>query len=183
METKKTVDTSSLNQLIKKTEKDLRLEKQPNYNPDKDPNLLRRIKYLTETYDGVNLGTEYDKAIAQEDRELAKLGRNPKNILQRDYPKKQATPKQVEFLKKNFYKMKANAEGDRKVRKYIVNQLKSKAKIPEFNLNIEPIVKVAPPVATPEQIEAERRFNELVEQDKQEKLKNRTSGIAGLLGI
>ena len=79
--------------------------------------------------------------------------------------------------------MKANAEGDRKVRKYIVNQLKSKAKIPEFNLNIEPIVKVAPPVVTPEQIEAERRFNELVEQDKQEKLKNRTSGIAGLLGI
>ena len=180
---KKTVDTSSLNQLIKKTEKKLRLEKLPNYNPDNDPNLLRRIKYLTETYDGVNLGTEYDKAIAQEDRELAKLGRNPKNILQRDYPKKQATPQQVEFLKKNFDKMKANAEGDRKVRKYIVNQLKNKAKIPEFNLNIEPIVKVAPPVATPEQIEAERRFNELVEQDKQEKLKNRTSGIAGLLGI
>ena len=79
--------------------------------------------------------------------------------------------------------MKANAEGDRKVRKYIVNQLKSKAKIPEFNLNIEPIVKVAPIVSSPEQIEAERRFNELLEQDKQEKLKNRTSGIAGLLGI
>ena len=102
METKKTVDTSSLNQLIKKTEKDLRLEKQPNYNPDKDPNLLRRIKYLTETYDGVNLGTEYDKAIAQEDRELAKLGRDPKNILQRDYPKKQATPQASRISKKEF---------------------------------------------------------------------------------
>jgi len=83
---KKTVDTSSLNQLIKKTEKNLRLEKLPNYNPDNDPNLLRRIKYLTETYDNNDLGTQFDKAIDQEDRELAKLGRDPKNILQRSYP-------------------------------------------------------------------------------------------------
>ena len=35
METKKTVDTSSLNQLIKKTEKDLRLEKQQTIIPTK----------------------------------------------------------------------------------------------------------------------------------------------------
>ena len=38
-----------------------------------DPNLLRRIKYLTKTYDNIDLGKDFDKAIAQEDKELAKL--------------------------------------------------------------------------------------------------------------
>lgn len=67
-----------------------------NYNPkqlefdfksdedaNKDPNILRRIKHYTEKYDGVNLGKDYEKAIAEEDKKLAKLGRN-KNILQRN---------------------------------------------------------------------------------------------------
>jgi len=66
-----------------------------NYNPkqlefdfksdedaNKDPNILRRIKHYTEKYDGVNLGKDYEKAIAEEDKKLAKLGRN-KNILHR----------------------------------------------------------------------------------------------------
>tara|TARA_R100000479_G_scaffold175258_1_gene125834 strand:+ start:1766 stop:2308 length:543 start_codon:yes stop_codon:yes gene_type:complete len=81
---KKTVDTPALNQLIKKTEKDLRLENQPNYKPEKDPNLLRRIKYFSEIYDGNKLGSDFDKLIDQEDGELAKLGRSPQNILQRN---------------------------------------------------------------------------------------------------
>ena len=50
---------------------------------NKDPNLLRRIKHYTSKYDGIDLGREYDKAIAKEDEELAKRGRN-KNILQRN---------------------------------------------------------------------------------------------------
>ena len=67
-----------------------------NYNPkqlefdfksdedaNKDPNILRRIKHYTEKYDGVNLGKDYEKAIAEEDKKLAKLGPN-KNILQRN---------------------------------------------------------------------------------------------------
>ena len=132
-----------------------RLEDQPGYNPDNDPNLLRRIKHLTLIHDDNKLGPEFDKAIDQEDRELAKLGRDPKNILQRNnaiktnpYPK-QATPEQVEYLKKNLEKYKqtngtkkplTSAEklnGDRKVRKYILNQIKNKTTVPEFKLDTE----------------------------------------------
>ena len=75
------------------TRPDQRLEKQPGYNYEKDPNLLRRIKYLTEIFDGADFGNSLDKAIANEDKELAKFGRDPKNILQRQYPK-EATPRQ-----------------------------------------------------------------------------------------
>ena len=87
------------------TRPDQRLEKQPGYDYSKDPNLLRRIKYLTETFDGADFGNSLDKAIANEDKELAKLGREPKNILQRQYPK-EATPGQVDYLKNNLNKMK-----------------------------------------------------------------------------
>ena len=37
------------------------------------PTLLRRIKYLSKTYDDIDLGKDFDKAIAQEDKQLAKL--------------------------------------------------------------------------------------------------------------
>ena len=40
---------------------------------NKDPNILRRIKYYTETYDNVKLGKEFDNAIAAEDKNLAAL--------------------------------------------------------------------------------------------------------------
>ena len=40
---------------------------------NKDPNLLRRIKYYTETYDNVQLGKEFDTAIAAEDENLKKV--------------------------------------------------------------------------------------------------------------
>lgn len=35
---------------------------------NKDPNILRRIKYYSETYDDVKLGKDFDKAIAAEDK-------------------------------------------------------------------------------------------------------------------
>ena len=60
--------------------KSLPLEEQPGYDADKDPNLLRRIKY----YQGESLGADFDRAIALEDEELKKLGRDPANILQRN---------------------------------------------------------------------------------------------------
>lgn len=83
-----TVDTSSLNQLIKKTEKELskRPEDQPGYDYKKDPNLLRKIKYISKTFDDNDLGDSLDAAIDKEDIELKKLGRAPKNILQRPKP-------------------------------------------------------------------------------------------------
>ena len=91
-----TVDTSSLEQEIKKVEKELsedmittkqrskRIEDQPGYNMEKDPNLLRRIKVMTKVYDGNDIGNALDKAIDNEDKALAKLGRSPQNILQRN---------------------------------------------------------------------------------------------------
>ena len=56
--------------------KSLPIEDQPGYDADKDPNLLRRIKY----YQGESLGPDFDRAIALEDEELKKLGRDPANI-------------------------------------------------------------------------------------------------------
>ena len=91
-----TVDTSSLEQEIKKVEKELsedmittkqrskRIEDQPGYNMEKDPNLLRRIKVMTKVYDNNDIGNALDKAIDNEDKALAKLGRSPQNILQRN---------------------------------------------------------------------------------------------------
>ena len=85
--------------------KSLPIEDQPNYNPDKDPNLLRRIKY----YQGESLGADFDRAIALEDEELKKLGRDPSNILQRNrsvnplVPPKRATTKQMQELKGKIF--------------------------------------------------------------------------------
>ena len=49
--------------------------------------------------------------------------------------------------------------------------------IPKLDLNrIKPITK------TPQEIEAETRFKEMVRQDKEQKLRERNSGLAGLMG-
>lgn len=49
--------------------------------------------------------------------------------------------------------------------------------IPKLDLNrIKPITK------TPQEIEAEIRFKEMVRQDKEQKLRERNSGLAGLMG-
>ena len=66
---------------IKKSEA---IENQPGYVIDKDPNLLRRIKMYSDN----DLGKEFDKAIAEEDKALKKLGRDPMTILQRNNIKK-----------------------------------------------------------------------------------------------
>jgi len=89
---KEIVVPGPLEQLTDKTEKEVM----------KDPNILRRIKYALETYDDIKLGEDFDKAIAQEDKNLARV--NGKTILQR-YPK-EASPKQMEILKNNFNKYK-----------------------------------------------------------------------------
>jgi len=60
------------------------IENQPGYDVSKDPNLYRRIKL----YSDQDFGPEFDKAIAEEDKALKKLGRDPMNILQRNNIKK-----------------------------------------------------------------------------------------------
>ena len=85
--------------------KSLPIEDQPGYNPDKDPNLLRRIKY----YQGESLGADFDKLIAEEDKALKKLGKDPANILQRNknvQSPKRATTKQMVELKGKLDKYK-----------------------------------------------------------------------------
>ena len=62
------------------------IENQPGYDVSKDPNLYRRIKL----YSDQDFGPEFDKAIAEEDKALKKLGRDPMNILQRNNIKKYA---------------------------------------------------------------------------------------------
>jgi hypothetical protein len=58
------VDTSSLQQLITKTEDELKI--------DKDPNIFRRIKYYGETYDDTKFPKELDDIIKKEDDMIKK---------------------------------------------------------------------------------------------------------------
>ena len=61
----------------------LPIHERPGYDPDKDNNLLRRLAYWG-GLEGQNFGKEFDKAIAQEDLALKKIGEKQKNILQRN---------------------------------------------------------------------------------------------------
>ena len=81
-------NTTALNQNPGAFKKEVKasqaIENQPGYVIDKDPNLLRRIKM----YSDRDLGAGFDAAIAEEDKALKKLGRDPMNILQRNNIKK-----------------------------------------------------------------------------------------------
>jgi len=147
----------------------MRLENLPNYNPDNDPNLLRRIKYLTKTYDNNDLGTQFDKAIDQEDKELAKLGRTPKNILQREHPKQE----------KPFVKYK---RGEAKI---IIDELKRQKRKANPILNTDlkikldtvPVYIPTPPVEDPETKRLRLKVEENERKNKQQKLKIKYSGL------
>ncbi len=165
-----------------------RLEKQPGYNYEKDPNLLRRIKYLTETFDNADLGTSLDKAIDNEDKELAKLGRDPKNILQRQYPKA-ATPGQVDYLKNNLDKMKQQNKptyrrGDAKI---IVDELERQKRKANPILNTKPVkINFDPIPSLPATPEVDPRLKELEARVMETKRKNdfeKTRGLPNLLGL
>ena len=160
-----TVDTSSLEQEIKKVEKELsedmittkqrskRLEDQPGYNMEKDPNLLRRIKVMTKVYDNNDIGNALDKAIDNEDKALAKLGRSPQNILQRN---KQPKP----FVKKPAASVKD------------IEPVPIDFTVPNYDF-----FKKEPPS------QAETELVKLINDAKKEKEKNNSLGLAGLLGV
>jgi len=63
------------------------IDERPGYDPNKDNNLLRRLKYWG-GLEGQNFGKEFDKAIAQEDLALKKLGEKQQNLLQRNKKQK-----------------------------------------------------------------------------------------------
>ena len=168
--------------------KSLPVEDQPGYNPDKDPNLLRRIKY----YQGESLGADFDRAIEEEDKALKKLGRDPANILQRNRKvdplvPKRATTKQMVELKGKIDKYKdVHFPKEEKPFTKIANNL-GKKKITKplepIKLDFSPLpnkmYKPEPP--NPEMQRLERQFNEMVRKDQEEKIKNATSGLAGII--
>jgi hypothetical protein len=168
-----------LEQLTDKTEKEIM----------NDPNILRRIKYLSKTYDDIDLGKDFDKAIAQEDKQLAKLGRAPKNILQRnpnktyrEFAPKEATPEQVGKLAERLEKSRQMTGPFEKTLDKIKKPIKKK--LPPVNL-VE-IPKYQPtdfklPEPDPRTKALEENFNRIRKETEDEKRRLRTTGLAGLL--
>ena len=160
--------------------KSLPLEEQPGYDADKDPNLLRRIKY----YQGESLGADFDRAIELEDQELKKLGRDPANILQRNRKvqplvPKRATTKQMTELKGKIDKYKdVHFPKDKPFKKSKPKQLV----LPLPELKFDNIQIPEPLTKSPEDIAMEQRFNDLLKKSQEEKIKNENSGIGYLVG-
>ena len=100
----------------------------------------------------------------------------------------EATPEQVGKLAERLER-NAQMTGGKGPFTKIANNLGkkkpvTKTKLPEFKIEpsvfpVNSFVRTAP---DPETIRMEQRFNELVRKDKEEKIKNQTSGIGGLLG-
>ena len=170
--------------------KSLPLEDQPGYDPDKDPNLLRRIKY----YQGEELGAEFDRAIAEEDKALKKLGRDPANILQRNrkvqplVPKRATTKQMVELKGKIDKYKKVHFPKEEKPFTKIAKNLGKNKEFKKESFKLDPLPQIdfstiAPPkTRTPEEIAMEQRFNELLRKQNEEKVRNATTGLAGLVG-
>jgi len=161
--------------------KSLPLEEQPGYDADKDPNLLRRIKY----YQGESLGADFDRAIELEDQELKKLGRDPANILQRNRKvqplvPKRATTKQMTELKGKIDKYKdVHFPKEKPFKKSKPKQLE----LPLPELKFDNIQIPEPLTKSPEDIAMEQRFNDILKKAEEEKRRNATSGLAYLVVI
>ena len=167
--------------------KSLPIEDQPGYDADKDPNLLRRIKY----YQGESLGPDFDRAIALEDEELKKLGRDPANILQRNrgvaplVPKRATTKQMVDLKKKidkykdvHFPKKKPTLK-DRPVRKPGAVPPKTNT-IKMDPIKIDPILPTSffkKPETDPRLEALGKKIFEEAKQQKQEKIRNSNSGL------
>ena len=141
---------------------------------------LRRIKY----YQGESLGADFDRAIALEDEELKKLGRDPANILQRNRKvqplvPKRATTKQMQQLKSKIDKYKdVHFPKEKPFKKSKPKQLE----LPLPELKFDNIRIPEPLTKSPEDIAMEQRFNELLKKSQEEKIKNENSGIGYLVG-
>jgi len=90
------------------------------------------------------------------------------------YPKA-ATDAQVKYLKNNFDKMKDNNKP------FIKKPKPAAVDIPLPKIDFTPIPTVASTMS-PEDRAMEQRFNQMMEQDRKEKIRNQNSGLAGLLG-
>ena len=53
----------------------------------------------------------------------------------------------------------------------------------DFNTGLTGVPVFQPPKQNPEMIEAERRYKAILEESEREKQRNRSTGLAGLLGL
>lgn len=91
--------------------KQLKFDFKTDDEANKDPNVLRRIKHYTSKYDDIDLGKDYDKAIAEEDKKLANSPILKKNINKKpNYPTR-ATPGQVGKLAERIEKSRQMTGG------------------------------------------------------------------------
>ena len=93
-------------------------------------------------------------------------------------PKVGATDAQVKYLKNNFDKMKDNNKP------FIKKPKPAAVNIPLPKIDFTPMPAPAAFAITmsPEDRAMEQRFNQIMEQDRKEKIRNQNSGLAGLLG-
>ena len=170
--------------------KSLPLEDQPGYDPDKDPNLLRRIKY----YQGEELGAEFDRAIAEEDKALKKLGRDPANILQRNRKvqplvPKRATTKQMVELKGKIDKYKdVHFPKEEKPFTKIANNLGKNKKVEPVQLTFD-FNKPKAQVQEPKPVKPQKPLEQIIKEASDRRLKfeqdayDKEFGKGGIPGI
>ena len=170
--------------------KSLPLEEQPGYDADKDPNLLRRIKY----YQGESLGADFDRAIEEEDKALKKLGRDPANILQRNRKvdplvPKRATTKQMVELKGKIDKYKdVHFPKEEKPFTKIANNLGKNKKVEPVQLTFD-FNKPKAQVQEPKPVKPQKPLEQIIKEASDRRLKleqdayDKEYGKGGIPGI
>ena len=170
--------------------KSLPLEEQPGYNPDKDPNLLRRIKY----YQGESLGEDFNRLIEEEDKALKKLGRDPANILQRNRKvdplvPKRATTKQMVELKGKIDKYKdVHFPKEQKPFTKIANNLGKNKKVEPVQLTFD-FNKPKAQVQEPKPVKPQKPLEQIIKEASDRRLKfeqdayDKEYGKGGIPGI
>ena len=170
--------------------KSLPIEDQPGYDPDKDPNLLRRIKY----YQGEELGAEFDRAIAEEDKALKKLGRDPANILQRNrkvqplVPKRATTKQMVELKGKIDKYKKVHFPKEEKPFTKIANNLGKNKKVEPVQLTFD-FNKPKAQVQEPKPVKPQKPLEQIIKEASDRRLKleqdayDKEYGKGGIPGI
>ena len=197
---RQTVDTSSLNQLIKKTEENIAFDKKyPPLVSTKamlDNDLIDADKMLVQYDSATGLFTNKEKSVAFKDAVSARKHNQvyepyspTVQKLKRaatPYPT-QANPQQMDYLKKNLDKMKYQnkptyKKGEAQI---IINELERKKRLANPILKSEPLkLNTTPIFSMPVPIKEDPRLKELEARVMENKRKNefeKTRGIANLV--
>ncbi|MCH1612826.1 MAG: hypothetical protein L7S72_05975 [Flavobacteriales bacterium] len=163
----------TMNYLTKHTVKTLnKFEDKPNVKAKKEFDPLRNmliedmktrnldsdeIRYLIDTKDR----TELSEATPEQFGQLAER-------LERNRQMTGAAPTKFKNLEARFKKPKP------------ITKVKKRVDTPVYVPNVS-IERAAPITRTPEEIEQEKRFNEMLRQDKERKIRDQNSGLGGLI--